>query len=96
LIKVSKDLVCILVSNKNLTKVLPSSGLGPGPGEVGQRGQKSSTYDVTHKKTAIPSQKIFSLQTWRLTKSFEGLNSFLVQLLMKKFLCKNLRKLLDF
>jgi len=29
-----------LVSNKNFSKILPSNGLGPGPGEVGQGGLK--------------------------------------------------------
>jgi len=31
---VSKDSDCSLVSNKNFSEILPSSGLGPGPGEV--------------------------------------------------------------
>jgi len=34
--------------------------LSPGPGEVGQGGLKASTYDVTHKKSALPMQKLFS------------------------------------
>jgi len=34
-----------------LSKILPSSGLGPGLDKVGQRGQKYSTYDISHKKT---------------------------------------------
>jgi len=34
-------------------------------------------YDITYKKTK--TQKFFSLQTWRLAESFEGLNSSLVQ-----------------
>jgi len=29
-----------LVSNKSLSKILPSSSLGPGPDEVGKRGLK--------------------------------------------------------
>jgi len=29
-----------LVPNKNLSKILPSSGLGPWPDEVGQKGLK--------------------------------------------------------
>jgi len=33
-----------------LSKILPSSGLGPGLDKVGQRGQKYSTYDISHKK----------------------------------------------
>jgi len=31
---------CSLVSNKNFSEILPSNGLGPGPGEVGQGGLK--------------------------------------------------------
>jgi len=35
-------------------------------------------YDVTHKKSATQNQKVFfSLQTRRLAKCFEGLNSSL-------------------
>jgi len=55
--KVSKDLDCSLVSNKNSSEILPSNGWQPGLGEVGQGGQKSSTYDVTHKKPAPPTKK---------------------------------------
>jgi len=32
--KVSNDSDCSLVSNKNFSEILPSSDLGPGPGEV--------------------------------------------------------------
>jgi len=38
--KVSKDLDCGLDSNINFSEILPSNGLGPGPGEVGQGGLK--------------------------------------------------------
>ena len=38
-IKVSKDSDCRLVS-KNFSEILPSNGLSPGPGEVGQGGLK--------------------------------------------------------
>jgi len=37
---VSKDSDCSLVSNKNLSEILLSNGLGPGSGEVGQGGLK--------------------------------------------------------
>jgi len=57
--KVSKDSDCSLVSYKNFSEILPSNGLGPGPGEVGQGGLKASTYDVTHKKSTPPNQKTF-------------------------------------
>jgi len=36
--EVSKDSDFSLVSNKNFSKILPSNGLGPGPGEMGQGG----------------------------------------------------------
>jgi len=36
--KVSKHLDCSLVSNKNFSEILPSSGLDPGPDEEGQGG----------------------------------------------------------
>jgi len=44
--------------HKNFSKI-PSDGLGPGPGEVGQSSLKSSTYDVTHKKSTPSNQKNF-------------------------------------
>jgi len=42
--------------------------------------KKSSTYDVTQKKTAPPKQKIFfRVQSTRLADPFEPLNSSLAQ-----------------
>ena len=38
--KVSEDLDCSLVSNKNFSEILPSNGWCPGPGKVGQGGLK--------------------------------------------------------
>jgi len=38
--KVSKDLDCSLVSNKNFSEMLLSNGWRPGPGKVGQGGLK--------------------------------------------------------
>ena len=55
---------------------------------VGAQGQvkwakvayKSSTYDVTHKKPALPNQKnFFWVQPTRLADLFEPLNSSLAQ-----------------
>jgi len=40
LIKEPKHSDCSLVSNKNLSEMLPSSGMGLGPDEVGQKGLK--------------------------------------------------------
>jgi len=44
--EVTKDSHLSLVSNKNFSEKLQSNSLGPGPGEVGEGGLKSSTYDV--------------------------------------------------
>jgi len=42
--------------------------------------KKSSTYDVTHKKTAPPKQKfLFRLQSTRLADPFQPVNSSLAQ-----------------
>jgi len=49
--RLSEDLDCSLVSNKNFSKILPSNSLSPGSGEVGQGGLK-----VFH--LWRPSQKI--------------------------------------
>jgi len=39
--------------------MLPFSGLGPGPGEMGQGGLKALTYDVTHKNLQPPTKEFF-------------------------------------
>jgi len=57
--KVSKDSDCSLVSNKNFSEILPSNSLGPGPGEVGQGGQKVLHLWRHSQKTCTPLQKIF-------------------------------------
>jgi len=70
--------------------MLPSSDLGLGPQEVGQKGLRLSTYDITHKNSK--TKKFFSLQGQRLAKCFEGLNSSLVlmapEILLRKDTCK--------
>jgi len=71
-----------------------SSGLGLGPDEVGQKGLEVSTY-CHSQKNETQNQK-FSLQTWRLAKSFEVLKRSLAQSSAEIFLCKNMGKLLDF
>jgi len=40
-----------LVSNKNCNAILPSSRLGLGPDEVGQKAYNYPTYDATHKRS---------------------------------------------
>jgi len=61
---------CSLVSIKNFSKILPSNALGLGPGEVGQGGLKVFHLWCHSQKIHTPNQKIFSLQTTRLAKSF--------------------------
>jgi len=62
--------------------------LGPEPGVVGQGGLKSSTYDVTHKKSAPPTKEFFLVQARRLAESFKGLNSSLPLSAPELHLCK--------
>jgi len=45
-----------------MREILPSSSLGPGPDDLGQKGLTYSTY-VTHKKTKPRTKKIFAVQT---------------------------------
>jgi len=54
--KVSKDSDCSLESNKNSTKILPSNGWCPGPGEVGQDCQKVLRLS-RHSQITTPSTK---------------------------------------
>jgi len=65
-----------LVSNKNFSKKLLSSDLGPGPGSLNQNGQKYPHYDVIHKKNK-KTKFICALLTQRLAASLEGLYSSL-------------------
>ena len=76
--KVSKESDLSLVSNKNLSKILPSNGLGPGPGEVGQVGLKVLHLWHHSQRIGTPQPKKIFLQTPWLVESFERLNSFLV------------------
>jgi len=56
LIKGSKDLDLSQVSNENFSEILWPSGWAPGQATWGKN---YFTYDVTHKKTASPTTKIF-------------------------------------
>ena len=52
---------CSLVSCKNFSKILPSNGLGPGTGEVGQGGLKFLHLWRHSQKIRIPQPKnVFS------------------------------------
>jgi len=75
--------------------MLPSSGSGLRPDEVGQKGQNYSTYDVTHKNSKTENHKEnFSLGIRRRAKSFEGLNGSLAQSVEEIWTCKDTWKLL--
>jgi len=67
--------------------------LGPGPGEVGQGGQKVLHLWHHSQKIHTPNQKNFIVQTTRLAKSFElltgsaaliGPEKFSIQLFLHK------------
>jgi len=55
--KGSQDSDFSLVSNKNLNKIFPSSGLGSGPGRQAKKALHYPTYDITHKK--MKAKKFF-------------------------------------
>jgi len=51
---------CSLLSNKNFIEILPSNGLSPGPGEVGQGGlQVFHLWLHSQKKQLSPTKKFF-------------------------------------
>jgi len=50
-----------LVSNKNVSEIFPSSGLGPGP-NLSQTGQKPTPLMTSLTKTRNTKPKIFSVQ----------------------------------
>ena len=54
-----------LVSNKNVSEIFPSSGLGPGPNWP----KTYPTYDVTHKDPKHKTKNFFSAAR-RLAASF--------------------------
>ena len=58
-IKVSKDSDCSVVSNKNFSGILPSSGLGLGSDEVGQKCLKQVQLLRHSQKTRNPKPKNF-------------------------------------
>jgi len=57
-----------------LNEILPSNGFAQGQMKWAKQAWKYSTYDVTHKKSKTKNF-FFSLQSWRLAVSFEGMNS---------------------
>jgi len=63
--------------------------LGPDPGNLSQNGQKPTPFTTPPTKNLKPKpKKFFSLQTRRLAKSFEGLDSSLAQLTGELWSCK--------
>jgi len=67
-----------LVSNENFSEILWPSGWALGQATWAKVAQNYLTYDVSHKKSATPNQKIFfRVQTSRLADPFEPLNSSL-------------------
>jgi len=75
LIKGSKDLDSSLVTTKNFSEILWPSGWTLGLETWAKMAPDYFTYDVTHKKSATPNQKVFfRVQTRRLADLFEPLN----------------------
>jgi len=69
--KVSKDSDFSLVSNKNFSEILPSTGLGPGPGEVGQGGLKVlHLWRHSQKIRAPQPQKFFFNGSYKTCRVF--------------------------
>jgi len=72
--KVSKALDFGLVSNKNFSEILPSSGLGSTPGEMGQNSLKVLHLWHHSQKIWNPKPKhFFRVQTRRFAESVERL-----------------------
>jgi len=67
LIKVSKDSDFSLVSNKNLSKILPSRGFGLGPDEVGHKGSLNKKPETKIKNFFF----IADMKTCRIFWGFE-------------------------
>jgi len=55
------------------------SGWALGQATGAKMAQNHFTYDVTHKKSATPNQKIFRVQSRRRSDPFEPLNNSLAQ-----------------
>jgi len=83
-----------LVSNKSLSKILPSSSLGPGPDEVGKRGLKVFHLWRHLQKNHNP-QKFFIADAMTC-RVFKGWNSSLAQSATGTFPHKDTCKLLYF
>jgi len=83
-----------LVSTKNLSKILPSSVWGPWPDNFGQKGLNLRHLRHHPQKNEIQNLKTsFSLQTRRLAKSYERMNSSLVKSTAELWSCQDLANL---
>jgi len=60
----SKDSDCSLFSNKSFSKILPSKGLGPRLGEMGQGGLKVLHLWCHSQKNRSPEPQKFFLFFW--------------------------------
>jgi len=68
-----------------LSEILPSSGVGSGPDEVGQ----NVLYLWRHpQKIRKSNSKFFFIPDWKTCQGFEGLNSSLAQLAEELCPCK--------
>jgi len=76
-IKALKDSESSLVCNTNLSKILPSSDFGPGPGSLSQNGQKSTWLTTSLTKKLKPPKFFFTIdsKTCRVFWGFEQLSS---------------------
>ena len=63
-------------------------GWRPGPGKGAKNAQTRSHCDVTHKKTKSKPKNIFSISSWKLAESTDGLINSPVLLVGKLWLAK--------
>jgi len=71
-IKVSKDSDFSLAFDKNLSEILPSSSLGLGPDEVGQKGLKQLHLRDYSQKIWNPKPKFFFIADAKACQIFSG------------------------
>jgi len=79
-----------------LSEILPSSGSGLGPDDVGQKGLKQLHLWCHSQKKTIKKQNFLFIADLKTCQVFEGLNSSLALLAPEIFLCKGTCKLLVF
>jgi len=82
-----------LVSTENLSQKFPPAVGAQGPITLVKKAWIYSTFDVTHKNLKPETFQSFSIQTRRLTASFEGLSSSLAQSPGELWSCKDFPKM---